>query len=157
MTINSKTLVDYFHSLKPWKSKYDFTKKDWKLFIAVAKLIQSVDSATLEEALQSFMKQAINLDENYQGYENESKLFLLLRIVFDIPETSTSTEKFSYKGWTNWPLPTDRTNTNPAWPISWKNGKPKLLDSYEGSMGQPYAAIFEYRFFKEHYKFRKLT
>lgn len=156
METNKKSLVTLFHSLKPWQRKDDFKEEDWRRYIMVAKIVQLADFNTVEAALNEFILQAVKSDENYQGFESESKAFLLMRVLFDIPEVFSSTKSFSYKGWTNWPAPDENGNINLAWPVTWKNGHPELENGYKGSMGQAYAAALEYRFLKDNFKFRKL-
>jgi hypothetical protein len=146
-------LIDSFHLLPPWTSEGNFSKQEWAKFREVAKIVQSTPSDTVEAALDEFIKQAIQ--EEYQGYESESKPFILMRVVFKIPELASAEKRFSYKGWTNWPEPDENNHVNLSWPISWDRDNPRLIASYEGSMGRPYAAAAEYRFLLENFPFRQ--
>ncbi len=154
--IEKETLVEYFHSLKEWTSNDAMTDSNWKQYIKVAKVVQQTNSKNVENSINEFMSQAIKLDENYTGFENESKVFLLLRIVFDLPESFLAKNYYSYKAWSNWPETDANGFINLAWPISWQNKFPILIDSYTGSMGQVYAASSEYKYFLEKFNFRNL-
>jgi hypothetical protein len=146
-------LIERLHSLPPWKYESNFSGQEWGKFIEVAKIVQSTHPDTVESALNEFIKQAIQ--EEYQGYESESKPFILMRVVFKIPEIASAEKRFSYKGWMNWPEPDENNHVNLSWPVSWISDHPKLLAFYEGSMGRPYAAVAEYRFLLENFPFRQ--
>src|SRR5215510_9454509 len=131
-------LIRRLHSLPAWTIQNDFTNREWEKFVEAAKIVQSNNPDVVEAALDEFIREA--LQEEFQGYENESKPFILMRVIFEIPETAHAEKRFSYKGWTNWPEPDTNNYVNLSWPVSWKSGSPELLAPYEGSMGRPYAA-----------------
>jgi hypothetical protein len=89
-------------------------------------------------------------------YEDESKVFILMRVVFDLPVSALESECLSFKGWTNWPLPDAAGHVNLSWPVEWRYGKPSLLAHYEGSEGVPYGAAEEYEYFRARFPFRRL-
>jgi hypothetical protein len=146
-------LKDHLASLPPW-GRGDFNNDDWEKYMKVARMIQASDPATVEAVLEQFMHEAIT--EEFRGHEAESKLFLLMRVVFDLPETAPEHERRSFKGWVNWPVADAGEEVNLAWPLSWRSGRPQLLSSYEGSEGLPYAAALEYQHLRDHYPFRDL-
>ena len=147
-------IIDHINALPVWTSQHSFTDQDWDKYIEVARIIQSTDTDTVEDALVEFIQRA--LQEAYEGYESESKPFILMRVVFEIPETANEDKRFSFKGWSNWPEPDANNEVNLSWPVSWEGGRPKLLAPYEGSMGRPYAAAAEYRFLLQNFPYRKL-
>jgi hypothetical protein len=153
--VNKKQLIESFDRLSPWTTPEDFGEREWKDYIKVAQVIQKSEPETVKSALTDFMKKAIN--EEYKGYESESKIFLLMRIAFDLPEEAPEKARFSFKGWENWPEPDDQGYVSLAWPISWGGNLPKLEASYEGSMGQPYRAVEEYQYLLDHFNYRNLT
>lgn len=142
-------------SLPPWADKDDFDEQVWAHYIDVARIVQGIDPDNVESILHTFIRQAIK--EEFSGYESESKAFILMRVVFDIPEQAPVTERFSFKGWVNWPQPDANGQVNLAWPVSWDGGQPHLVASYAGSMGVPYAADKEYLFLRERFSYRQLT
>lgn len=147
-------LIERLHSLPAWAGQEDFTAQTWAQYIDVARLIQSTSPDIVEAALNEFIQQS--LQEEFQSYESESKPFILMRVAFEIPEVAIAERRFSYKGWTNWPKPDSNNQVNLSWPVSWEGGEPRLLASYEGSMGAPYAAAAEYRFLLQNFPYRKL-
>jgi hypothetical protein len=152
--MDKQELIERLHSLSPWQKQDDFTAQDWERYMEVARLIQSADPDTAAAALDEFVRQA--LQEEFRGYESESKAFLLMRVVFELPELAGVDERRSFKGWPNWPDADANNQVNLSWPVSWEGGSPRLLVSYDGSMGLPYSAEAEYRFLLDKYPFRKL-
>jgi hypothetical protein len=150
-----RELKTMFDSLRPWSRWSDFTDADWQNYINVARILQQTDPIIVEEALDSFLRTAVS--EPFTGYSSESKPFLLMRIVFDLPETAPADERRLYKGWTNWPQADTRGEVSLAWPVSWRSGKPELVASYEGSEGHPYGAVPEYRHLRGTRSFRALN
>ena len=149
-----EAILNELHSLPPWTYEREFTDQEWEKFIEVARLIQTTDPDIVEAALNEFIKQAVK--EEYKGYESESKPFILMRVVFEIPEKANAQKRFSFKGWANWPNPDSNNDVNLSWPVSWEGGSPRLAASYEGSSGRPYAAASEYRFLLQNFPYRKL-
>jgi len=152
--LNKQEIIERLRSLPPWQSQADFTAQDWQQYVDVAQLIQSTDPDTVAAALDEFVRQG--LQEEFRGYEEESKPFLLMRVIFELPERANVNERQSFKGWSNWPAADENNQVNLSWPVSWEGGRPRLLDTYQESMGLPYAAGAEYRFLLKKYPYRKL-
>jgi hypothetical protein len=151
--MSEQDLTTGFASLAPWTQPAKFSDADWENYIRVARQVQNADPKTVESALEAFMQSAFN--EQFKGYESESKPFLLMRVVFQLPEAAPEKERRSFKGWENWPPADANGNVNLSWPVSWRTGRPELLDSYQGSMGEPYAAADEYRYLLSRYPYRQ--
>jgi len=147
-------LKELLDSLRTWSQVGSFTRDDWENYMKVAKIAQETDPQIVEPALDRFVRQAI--DEPFTGYESQSKPFLLMRVVFDLPENAPQASRLPFKGWTNWPQADAQGNVSLAWPISWRSGRPELVASYEGSEGKPYAAAAEYRYLRNHFPYRRL-
>lgn len=147
-------LTTLIQSLRPWSQREGFTDADWKNYVDVAKIVQETDPRTVEAALDQFVRAATQ--EPFTGSEGESKPFLLMRVVFDLPEAAPERLRRSFKGWTNWPRADAQGAVSLAWPISWRSGKPELVASYQGSEGMPYAALAEYHYLRGHFPYRRL-
>lgn len=152
--MNAQELQELFGSLAPWSQRQDLTKEEWNNYLKVARAVQQSTPEVVESALELFMRGAIQ--EEFKGYEGESKLFLLMRVVFDLPEAAPESQRRSFKGWINWPEADSEGNVSLAWPISWQSARPALIAPYEGSEGIPYAAVKEYRYLLEHFPYRQL-
>ena len=150
---DAQGLMERMSELSPWQ-RDDFADEEWETYVNAAKLVQSSDPETVEAALEEFIRDAIK--EEFRGYTSESKPFLLMRVVFDLPEAAPESERRSFKGWINWPPADASGEVSLAWPLSWDSGKPRLIAPYAGSEGIPYSAASEYRHLRERYPFRTL-
>jgi hypothetical protein len=146
-----RSLLAAFRALAPWPSDRDLSAEEWGRYADAARLVQAADPAEVERALVRFLDEA-SADA---GNDNESRLFLLTRFVFELPERAPSAERRVFKGWVNWPEPDGEGNVNLSWPVGWRDGRPFLLARYEGSDGPRYAAVEEYRDLLSRFPFRK--
>lgn len=145
-TATVQSLLAAFRALAPWRYDRDLSAEEWGRYADAARLVQAAEPAEVERALSRF------LDEGDD--DNETRLFLLTRVVFDLPERAPSAERRTYKGWINWPEPDGEGNVNLSWPVGWRDSRPSLLARYEGSEGPRYAAVEEYRHLLSRFPFR---
>jgi hypothetical protein len=148
-------LTALLDALPPWASAPDFTEAEWERYRAAAKVFSRAAPATVAAALQAFVRQSLR--EEYRGYEDESKPFILMRVLFDLPDRTAAGNWMPFKGWINWPPPQPDGSVNPGWPVRWSGGRPELEAPYSGSMGLPYAAAEEYDWLRQRYPFRSFA
>jgi len=153
--VNVQDLKTLLGSLRSWSQRDAFTRDDWEAYRKVAKIVQETDPHIVEEALNQFVRDAVQ--EPFTGYESESKPFLLMRVVFDLPEVSPQQSRLLFKGWVNWPQPDVQGNVSLAWPLSWQGGGGEMVAPYQGSEGKPYDAAAEYRYFRSNFPYRRLA
>jgi hypothetical protein len=151
--MNAQDLKSSFDSLRTWTQRDAFSPEDWANYIKVAKLVQETEPEIVETALDQFVKAATL--EPFTGYESESKVFLLMRVVFELPEIGPEQSRAMFKVWTNWPQADMQGNVSLTWPITWRSGRPELMAGYEGSEGKPYPAAAEYRYLRDHFSYRR--
>ncbi len=154
-TASVNTLVAAIKGLEPWRQSKGYSKEGWDAAISVARLIQGTDAAIVEKVLDAYMAQVRNAPAN-GDFEPDSRPFILMRVVFDLPEKAEPREAFSFKGWTNSKERERDGRVNLAWPVSWGPAGPSLVARYEGSEGLPYSAADEFRLMKRKFAFRKL-
>src|SRR5207302_2436061 len=84
--------------------------------------------------------------------QEDSRVFLLLRVLFDIPENERLRVKFY-----PWLAPSGEARA--SWPVTWQAGRPHLLSGSTGIQGvvDLYDAAAEYRDFERCYPFRVFT
>ena len=156
-------IVELIDKLEPWTADGRYSPAGWRRIIATAKVLQACDTNTVALGLSRFFNE--KRSHNYQGsYEEDSKPFLLLRIIFDLPERAPTNRLFAFNSW-------DRTQRLPqglysgfnedgtvnlAWPIVWKSGDACLADAYIGSSGPLYNAAAEYMYMYSQFALRKL-
>ena len=142
-------LLQLFRSLKPWTSSGGYASADWSKAIATAQIVQRTDPRLVREALETFGKRT-NLPPFNGEYEEESKVFLLMRVAFDLPQTnepSVFSRWLSKKG--------NFDDRSVSWPVAWSNNQPHLVAAYLGSEG-PYVPSAEFDYFLQHFPMRRL-
>lgn len=142
-------LLRLFRSLKPWSSSGEYSTADWSKAIAIAQIVQRTEPRLIKEALETFGKRT-TLPPFSGDYEEESKVFLLMRVVFDLPQTnvpSAFSRWLSKKG--------NFDDRSVSWPVAWSNNQPHLIAGYRGSEG-PYLPSAEFDYFLQHFPMRKL-
>ena len=118
--MTNEDLAAMFGSLRPWSRSSDFRDQDWENYVRVARRVQQTDSQVVEAALDSFVKAEAN--DTVTDYTSESKPFLLMRVVFDLPESAPVGEQMAAQRMDNWPKPDEDGRVSLAWPISWQSG-----------------------------------
>ncbi len=151
LKVSEDQLVERFKALAPWSPEGDFGEAEWGSYLDAARVVQEADPATVEAALIRFLAGAGD-----EADADESKVFILMRVVFDLPEQSSAESRRSFKGWSNWPEPDTARQVSLSWPVSWRSGNPSLEAPYAGSMGLPYAASQEYRHLRGNFPYRQL-
>lgn len=144
-------LLAAFRELPPWRGT-DLSAEDRRRSARTARHMQNSDPADAERALALFLDEA----GGFTGVENETRLFLLMRFVFDLPDRVPASQRRVFKGWINWPAPDAGGIVNLSWPINWQHGQPTILAPYAGAEGPRYGAIEEYRYLLGHFPFRKI-
>jgi hypothetical protein len=153
--VSAEELAKQFKQLEPWKQSADYSAAGWTTATQVALTVQSAKPEVIEQALEKWAAEI--KDEPFNGdFEAESGVFILMRVVFELPEEADPEKAFSFKGWTNSDERLKNGRVNLAWPVTWAGGNPRLVARYEGSQGKPYAALEEYRFMRQRFAFRKL-
>ena len=148
---NSLTKGDLIHlisSVEPWKTDGNYSKAAWRHTVAVAKVFQQADSNTVSQAFYEFG--STNVSSSHGDYEENSKAFLLLRVMFDVQSTESNGARFRYWRHSGSTLPPME------WPVGWTNGEPFLVEGWRGSYGSPYDPRKEYEYFNRNFHFRPL-
>lgn len=139
--------------LTPWGPR-NFTEEEWAAYFQCVNYIRQLNEEDVAKLLEEIQHEFTSKPD---GDELQSKLFILLRLLFDIPETGDVSARMSFKGWENWPSPNKFGQVNLTWPIAWEGNQPFLESHYEGSLGKPYALTSEYSYFKGLYLYRDIT
>jgi hypothetical protein len=138
----------------------DYRPEHWAALVLAAKAVQDSDPNSVERALAAWQEnRAEGLPHTTQV---ETKVYLLMRVVFDLPERAPARDRYGFGGWLH-DMPTEEPPVNPdgtvnlAWPVSWRSGDPRLVAGFQGLEGQPYDAVAEYRYLNARYKPRDLS
>jgi hypothetical protein len=162
--------------IDPWpEGSTEYSTQGWKRLIIAAKYVQECDPVSVKVQLSRRQSEFSEGDTGPipktreegektlqlldKRLEDDGKLLLLMRVVFEIPENKRGEPSKRFYAWRM--RGTERNNdgtVNFAWPISWKAGNPKLVSgrtSLEG-VNTLYNAAGEYDYFTHRYPFRDL-
>jgi hypothetical protein len=150
----TKELERLILTVQPWTDSEAYQSYDWRSLIRVADVFQTADNA---QVIQAFVQFDSDNETNYCGnYLNNSRAYLLLRVIFNIPENGARSER-SLDGWIRFDTDLNQDGTaNLDWPISWKSGEPVLITRWIGYNGIPYRTKDDYIRLKNIYKNRDL-
>lgn len=153
-TSGADALVSMLRSVEPWRASRDYTVPEWDRALKVARHVQKSDPDDVRLAIRRFIPECRRESfEHFTGdYEDESKVFIVLRLVFDLPAGQPSDKRICFKGWTNWP---ETEMIDLGWPVSWQQGRPRLVARWQGSNG-PYDALGEYDYLLINFRMREL-
>lgn len=142
---------------RAWPSlgQSDYDVRDWCALLRIAHVVQSADPMIAADALDRVVAQSAGMSDQV---DMESKLYLLIRLVFELPTQVSNGPRPIFKIWIGDPASaTVGANDNPNWPVEWQSGQPRLIARRAGSAGKPYGARGEYLYFLEKYHFRDLS
>lgn len=150
--MSESEILSAITQIDPWSGN-KYTEESWKRLLAAAEGIRDSDPEAVERAIAKFIKKTARRDDNVQQW---SKVFLLLRVMFELPEDAPQSDAKFFGGW----LIPNRVqkvegSVNLAWPIEWNNGDPRLVAPYSGYQGTGYLAQFEYAYYLKKYPFRR--
>jgi hypothetical protein len=142
--------------IEPWTASTNYSASGWRQLVTTAKAIQRADPKLASEALSQhqrrFAAQAGSLAVE------QAKLFLLLQVVFDLPENAPDQQRVPFGDWMR-----GRSDLNPdgtinlAWPLAWNRGNPVLVAGCEGAAGSNYSVADEYAYLRYHFRYRDLS
>jgi hypothetical protein len=149
-------LAILLEAIEAWPaSSTNYSRAAWQRLAEAAKEFQSDDPRSVEKALAKFQR------TGFAGQrENPGKLLLLMRIVFDVPDSSPINQIHMFAGWVTHgtEFKSDRS-ANLAWPLKWNNGDPYLVCGFLGIQGidAQYNAAEEFNYFLGKYPLRDLS
>jgi hypothetical protein len=165
-------LIEKLEGLEPWESG-TYSQSGWDRLVALAQLVQRTDPNEVSAALDAFLQRHHQQREPWE----ETKPYLLLRVVFDLPEDAPAAKVRYFDGFLTHRLNVvaGQRSTNPllmfdqrfsivagqrrvnlAWPITWGGGRPRLLAVAIASI-RPYKAVDEFKYFQSHFSMRNLS
>lgn len=133
----------------PWPHAIEYSHASWAALVSAAKVMQESNPQFMERTLRGYQRV-------HDRSSDDSKLLLVLRVAFDLPETRPLEKRVGFGGWRDL-TDSDNMKTNAAWPISWNSGHPKLIVGFTLFEGERYDAATEFTYFANKYPARDLT
>lgn len=144
-------LTQALTKIEPWPATTNYSAHAWKQLTKAARVLQKTEPELAGSVLSEYLKKYAG--QPAQLAVEHGKVFLLLRMVFDITdehiESSASASQRSGSG-------LDAIQSA-AWPIRWYDGQPVLVSGYPSTplFRQPVAD--EYNALRYRYKYRDLS
>lgn len=142
-----------------------YSPEDWNHLISAAQEVQKYNPNSVEKALHSYQLKGCPYGKfqnisSQQQLENDTKLFLLMRVIFRIPESVPKDKFVGFGGWVpSASLVNSDGTMNPSWPVKWDEGHPILIAPYLGLQGieARYDAAAEFDYCLTNYPMRDLS
>jgi len=142
--------------LEPWTSSTNYSPAGWKQLVETAKSFQKVTPKLASDALNEHLNRYSRKAD--QLAVEQGKVFLLLRVIFELPESVSAAQRLTFARWPQARSDTNANGTvNLSWPLSWQQGKPQLIAGREGSAGPNYSPAEEYAYLRYRFKYRDLS
>jgi len=145
--------------IEPWpEASTNYDDLNWQRLESLARVMQTASPKAIVTMLYKYQQAGTDTPEETAA---DSKLYLLLRVVFDLPERSrASGTRNVFGGWVTMKEQFNEDGSeNRAWPVIWNHGRPYLVSGFYGIQGinARYRAVEEYEYFRRHFKLRNLT
>lgn len=151
---SAETVALWVTALPDWPSDGALSAMSWYSLACTAQALQACDPGVVEAGLHRYAE-LLTTQPWPTGSLGLMKPFLLLRLMFDLPEEAVETDRRVFVGMPNWP-PSANGHVDLAWPVGWSDQQPILLANYEGQNGPLYDAAAEYEYFRARFEYRDL-
>lgn len=134
--------------VKPWTSEENYNPEDLATLLQAAQELSQINE---EELLSEMVEYA-----TYYNFATEemSKLYLVLRLLFDVPQDYPAEEAQFFGGWAAPDLNSEES-VNLSWPVYMQDGRLENIDYFMGYYGVPYDVEGEFRYFSERFEKRQ--
>jgi hypothetical protein len=163
--LSRSEIMRLISTTKPYPAVLDcepYGHDNWSRAISLAYMLQQAPPNVVSLAFRDYVVHtATAYDESTDSMLEWSKIHLLLRVMFELPDDE-NVERYWEMGWRNGgfgfadlyslaALP-----LTPATPVQWKNDYPELAGGIANYFGADYRAADEYEFFLQRFPFRDL-
>lgn len=150
-------LFELLPNAKAWTDASGYGREDNQYMLEVAQTLLTVDTLSTKPKLQELMDEVSNYGSYYQDDLDElSKVYVLLRFLFDVPPSHDINDASVYGGWIR-PDDADTEETyNLLWPVSVEDNQPQVTESFIGYLGAGYDFAGEFDYFAERFSLRNL-
>ncbi|PLX11551.1 MAG: hypothetical protein C0598_07910 [Marinilabiliales bacterium] len=138
-------------SVKAWTDESGYSENDNYTLLESASQVASLTDDEIITGVADY-------SEYYAGYIPEmSKLYLILRYVYDVPNNLPMENAYSYGGWIHPNEVISNSAYDLMWPLGWNEMNMIVVDhEFMGYIGAGYDAIGELSYFMENFDKREL-
>jgi len=144
-------LKRFVRKIEAWPASTNYSAAGWSHLVGAARAFQKANPKLAEDALAEYLQEYANKPS--QLPIEQGKVFLLLRVVFDLPDRVQQT---SAAGSGRPDLSADGA-ANPAWPLRWEEGKPRLVAGYANAAVSRKSIRDEYAYLRYRFRYRDLS
>lgn len=138
--------------LPDWHCRPGMSASDLSLYLNAAKALQSLPVDDALGVLQECERLYINTPTEYEA---SSKIYVLLRVVFDYSVNLAGDEEKFFAVFSRIDTGAPAQNSL-EWPLEWRNGCPTLVSGNPGMSGPPYSPVDEYAYQYSRFRYRNL-
>ena len=142
--------------IEPWTASTNYSTGGWEQLVKTAKAFQNTTPKVAADTLNDYLRRYARNPNQLPA--EQGKVFLLLRIVFELPASAPVGQRLTFASWTRGRSDLNKDGTiNLSWPLSWDQGKPRLVAGCEGTAGSGYSAGDEFASLRYKFKYRDLA
>ena len=142
--------------IEPWTTSTNYSAEGWKQLAKAAKAFQNASPKLAGETLNDYLRGCARNPGQLPA--EQGKVFLLLRVVFDLPANAPAGQRLTFANWTRGRSDLNKDGTiNLSWPLFWDQGKPRLVAGCQGAAGSGYSAGDEFAHLRYKFKYRDLA
>lgn len=152
--------------LPAWPAeRRDFSPREWLRILVFARDLQKTDPEIVLKALTEYVRQYyLPYDGPASPVEEWSKVYVLLRVIFNVPSESYDERKHTLPPVSGGGFveayaskrAADNASELLSKPLLWTAKGPRLLSKRAGYSGAPYRVGYEWSQFQAHYPYREL-
>lgn len=151
LTANAEKAAIIIDGIPSWVDG-TYEKAEVEALVTAARELQKLRVQDVRAAVASRSRPG----EGDRGLESSGKVYVLLRVFFDVPESMEFAEAKVFGGW-RFPGAGDTGRPFPArWPVTVTEGRVVSVDRFRGYAGAPYAGGAEFDFFSAKWGKREL-
>jgi hypothetical protein len=149
-----KEIGDRLRACPAWSELTAIDRDSSRKIIEALVDISAYDLEIIRKGIAEYISQA---ERSQQGYDVAamSRLFILNRVLFAVPEKAPRLSVQFFGGWGG--VPSDSTHINLMWPLAYDHtGSLYLSGPYSGYFGETYLAIAEFDWLRDTFDRRQL-
>ena len=157
--ISPRMLARLIATLDPWEAP-EFSRESWSRYYAIAELLQECGDELVIHAFREYSEDALRNAKTVGLTRELSKAYILMRVLFELPEETWSGDGGYRGGWFGWSNedPAEMLYANsPSWPIAWTEEGATLVSGCGGYSGPPYSPDREYQAMRDRFAYRSLS
>lgn len=149
-------LMPMLDGIRPWGNSCEYPAEAWGHLLQVGRTVQQMNPEVVSLTLDAYIRK-VDAERPLDLFDAETRLVLLSRVVFRIPDDHGGIKEHPYK---RWMMGNCEGGIIPepglSLPVAWNDSQPYLVARCVGADGPPYAAGAEFILLKSEFSYRDL-